>query len=277
MSLKDLRNRIKCVQSTQKITSAMKMVSSAKLSRLQDKMICSRQYLAVLNNIGNNLGKSLHDSETSIPWLKNDGKELVIIFGAEKGLCGGFYSNIIRTSLDFVKNISDCLILVFGRKTSENLSKNYKNNLLEFNFGINSVELSTFQSLSKFIENEKLHGRISKVHVVGSSFKNILTQAVNIQTICPFNFDSKNDRTILEPSSEEFLNHFFNTYVSTLLYKFWIETYTCEVASRMTAMDNATRNATDVIADLSLQYNRTRQAKITTELIEIISGSQSVN
>lgn len=279
MSLKELRRRIASVKSTQKITSAMKMVASAKLRRLQERVIFGNSFLNSLNNIGSCLGKAQHDSEMQNAWLNPEGKhDLIIVFGAEKGLCGGFYSNQMRQANIAIENNPSAKLLVFGAKTIEALKHmNTKNLPIKLDFS--HPKMLTFLAIAKIIEPLKMHGEIGKIHVVGSSFKNILTQKSFHEILCPFVFESNNatnDRTIFEPSTDLFLPHFFTQYLAVRLHQCWLETLAGEMASRMTAMDNATRNAKDMINDLSLLYNRSRQAKITTELNEIIAGAQGV-
>lgn len=278
MSLKELRNRIKSVKSTQKITAAMKMVASAKLKRLQEKVIHGREYLHSLNLMGSYIGRALHDSEISNPWLAEHGKhDLIIVFGATKGLCGSFHGNLQRHALQAVEKFKNAKILVVGRKLKEIFSKKYQNRFFNFELNDLSISLKTFLELASYLENEKKVGNLKHIYVVGSHFKNVLIQEFNTQNLCLFDFPVSCDTTIFEPSVDVFLPNFFRHYVAACLYQAWVETGAGEVASRMTAMDNATRNASDMISDLSLRYNRTRQAKITTELIEIISGYQSVN
>jgi F-type H+-transporting ATPase subunit gamma len=140
-----------------------------------------------------------------------------------------------------------------------------------------SINLKAFLELAAYFENEKKVGNLNQIYVVSSYLKSVLVQEFNTKTLCPLDFPVSCDTTIFEPSVDVFLPNFFNHYVAACLYQSWVETGAGEVASRMTAMDNATRNASDMIDELSLRYNRNRQAKITTELIEIISGYQSIN
>lgn len=278
MSLKELRNRIQSVKSTQKITAAMKMVASAKLKRVQDKVMHGREYLHSLNLMGGYIGRALQDSENSNPWMQTNGThDLIIVFGATKGLCGSFHSNLQRHALQTTEEFKNAKILVIGRKLKEIFAKKYQNRFLNFELNDRLISLETFLALALYLENEKKVGNLNHIYLVGSHFKNVLIQEFNTKNLCSFDFPVSCDTTIFEPSVDVFLPIFFKHYVATCLYQSWLETGAGEVASRMTAMDNATRNASDMISNLSLRYNRTRQAKITTELIEIISGYQSVN
>ena len=276
MSLKELRRRIASVKSTQKITSAMKMVASSKLRRLQERVNFGSDFLNTLDSIGNSLGNVHYDAENVSPWLSDSGKhDLLIIFGAEKGLCGGFHSNIIRQVNSVIEKDKEIKLIVFGAKAIDSL-KSHRSKFLPLELDLKQPTMHTFFNVAKYIEPLKISGEVGRIHLIGSAFINVLVQKVYNKTLCPFSFDSSSsiDTTIFEPSPDVFLPHFFTQYLSAKLHQHWLETLAGEMASRMAAMDNATRNAKDMIDDLSLVYNRTRQAKITTELIEIIAGSQ---
>ncbi|MCE2716866.1 MAG: ATP synthase F1 subunit gamma [Pseudomonadota bacterium] len=279
MSLKELRRRITSVKSTQKITAAMKMVASAKLRRLQERTHFGHDYIERLNSIGHYLGNIQYDLEEKSTWFSAEGHyDLIIIFGAEKGLCGSFHSNLMRKIHQEMENHSKKQVIIFGQKAAEVLKNRYhfcKN----LNVDIQNPTMQTFLNLAKAIEPLKQKKEIGRIHVIGSKFKNILTQQPFSKTLCPFDFESQQsicDTNIFEPSPDVFLPHFFTHYLSANLHQMWIETLTGEMAARMTAMDNATRNAKEMLEDLNLDYNRTRQAKITTELTEIIAGSEGV-
>lgn len=277
MSLKELRRRIASVKSTQKITAAMKMVASARLRRLQERIHFGNDYVERLNLIGSHLGKINQDLEILSPWLSTEGSsDLLIIFGAEKGLCGSFHSNIVKKANQVIDEYHNARVLVFGSKAIDAL-RGFRNISLQLNINFKKPDMHTFLALSKAIEPLKLSKEIGRIHIVGSAFKNVLSQRVYSKCLCPFTFTSteiNGDTSIFEPSPDVFLPHFFTQYLCANLHQAWLETLTGEMASRMTAMDNATRNAKDMIDDLSLIYNRTRQAKITTELTEIIAGSE---
>jgi len=277
MSLKELRRRISSVKSTQKITAAMKMVASAKLRRLQERVQFGRDYVERLNLIGHHLGNIHQDLEIPSSWLNTEGDfDLTLVFGAEKGLCGSFHSNLIRKIHQELENDSNTQILVFGQKTIDTLKSRYHfcENL---NIEVKNPDMQTFLNLAKAIDLLKQTKKIGRIRVIGSKFKNILTQQSFSSFLCPFTFETPKtnpDVNIFEPSPDVFLPHFFIQYLSANLHQTWIETLTGEMASRMAAMDNATKNAKDMLENLNLKYNRTRQAQITTELTEIIAGSE---
>lgn len=277
MSLKELRRRISSVKSTQKITAAMKMVASAKLRRLQERVHFGSDYIERLNLIGGYLGKIHQDLEIVSPWLSAEGaRDLVIIFGAEKGLCGSFHSSLIRKINQVLEEHFNAQVVVFGSKAIDTLKDRYHAHP-QLNANFKKPDMQIFLNIAKAIEPLKKSGEIGRIHIVGSAFKNILSQQVYSKCLCPFTFSSTQtacDTNIFEPSPDVFLPHFFIHYLSANLHQAWLETLTGEMASRMIAMDNATRNAKDMIDDLSLIYNRTRQAHITTQLIEIIAGSE---
>lgn len=279
MSLKELRRRIASVKSTQKITAAMKMVASAKLRRLQERVHFGQHYIEDLNSIGHHLGKIEHDLEEKSAWFNTEGRyDLIIIFGAEKGLCGSFHGNIIRKIHQELADKPTAQVIIFGQKTAEFLKNRY-HFCKELTLDTHNPNMQTFFNLTKAIEPLKKSKEIKNIHVIGSQFRNILSQQPFVKTLCPFSFESLSsygDTTIFEPSPDIFLPHFLIQYLSINLHQIWLETLTGEMASRMTAMDNATRNAKEMLEELNLDYNRTRQAKITTELTEIIAGSEGV-
>jgi len=276
MSLKELRRRISGIKSTQKITAAMRMVASVKLRRLQDRIHFGNDFLARLNAVGQSLGQIHHDTDHSSPWQSSEGNyDLVIIFGAEKGLCGSFHSNLIRQANLIIEKKPSAKLLIFGNKAMDTL-KVHQAKLLPIHVATAKPNLQTFAGLVKAIEPLKIQREIASVFTVGATFHSMLSQEFYHKMLCPFNFDDSptHDTAIFEPSADIFLPYFFTQYLSAQLHQAWLETLASEMASRMIAMDNATRNAKEMITDLSLIYNRTRQAKITTELIEIIAGAQ---
>ncbi len=212
MSLKELRRRIASVKSTQKITSAMKMVASAKLRRLQERVNFGSDYLHSLNAIGQRLGKVQHDAESLSPWLSSEGHhDLVIIFGAEKGLCGSFHSNQVRTINAVIEKNTQLKLVIFGTKAIEAL-KAHRPKVLPIDLDFKHPNMHTFFSLAKAIEPLKRASEIGSVHVIGSAFKNILVQTPYNKVLCPFSFDTataKHDIMIFEPAAEVFLPHFF--------------------------------------------------------------------
>lgn len=277
MSLKELRRRITSVKSTQKITAAMKMVASAKLRRLQERVQFGNAYIERLNLIGNYLGNIQQDIKTQSAWLSAEGNyDLTIIFGVEKGLCGSFHSNLLRKIHQELEGHPNAKVLIIGQKTIDTLKNRY-HFCEDLNLDIKNPDIQTFSNLAKAIEPLKQTKKIGRIHVIGSKFKNILIQQSYSQLLCPFKLEKNkgiNDTSIFEPSPDVFLPNFFIQYLSANFHQTWLETLTGEMASRMTAMDNATRNAKDMLEDLNLKYNRTRQARITTELTEIIAGSE---
>lgn len=255
----------------------MKMVASARLRRLQERVHFGNDYIERLNLIGSHLGKINQDLEILSPWLSAEGsQDLMIIFGAEKGLCGSFHSSLVKKANEALAEHPNTQVLVVGSKAIDTL-KEFPNVFFKSNINFKKPDMHTFLALAKVIEPLKQSRKIGRIHIIGSAFKNVLSQRVYSKCLCPFTFaptEINFDTSIFEPSPDVFLPHFFSQYLSAKLHQAWLETLTGEMASRMTAMDNATRNAKDMIDDLSLVYNRTRQAKITTELTEIIAGSE---
>ncbi len=274
MSLKDLRRRIQSVKATSKITSAMKMVASAKLRRLQSVVTNTKDYAQTYAEMLQNLGRIDLDLEQPCVWLKeNNAPDLLIIIGAEKGLCGGFHHTLLKKAFAAIKEYKNCKILCIGKKVEEAFKDNtFKQDIIfddQWNF-------HSFLKILETLEIMKAKGEINNIHVLYTAFKSVLLHLPTFETLTKFQFTSHNDKSFVEPEADEFLPLFLKHYIAAQIYKAWMESQTAEMAARMTAMDNATRNAKDMIDKLTLKYNRTRQAQITTELTEIIAGSEGV-
>ncbi len=288
-SLKDLKNRIGSVKSTQKITSAMKMVAAAKLRKAQEQAISSRPYSNNMQKIVSNLSRKLSSNAPLLLTGKPNKKiQLLVVFSADRGLCGGFNSSITRLVKSEIinakkSNLETKLFLV-GRKAADALRREFGDKFLEVVTG-NSAnpKFSDSTFISKKILNYFDQDEFGKCKIVFNEFISAITQEVRIQSLIPIEIDDKENTTSeskfvyeFEPSEEEILEDILIRNITTQLFGAQIESTASELAARMTAMDNATRNAGDLIDRLTLQYNRTRQAFITKELIEIISGAEAL-
>ncbi len=289
-SLKDLKNRIGSVKSTQKITSAMKMVAAAKLRRAQERALSSRPYSKNMDNIVKNLAQKLIFNAPDLLKGKSEIKtQLLVVFSADRGLCGGFNGSITRSVKSEIikaksKNIETILILV-GRKSADALRRDFKENFVDVIVG-NSANPKFNDStiIAKKIIDLFQNDKFGSCKIVFNRFISAISQEVTFKSLIPIELVSeeekidneKNSVYEYEPSEEEILEDLLSRNLSTQLFSAQIESTASELAARMTAMDNATRNAGDLIDRLTLQYNRTRQAFITKELIEIISGAEAI-
>ncbi|MGY9059594.1 MAG: F0F1 ATP synthase subunit gamma [Candidatus Puniceispirillales bacterium] len=288
-SLKDLKNRIGSVKSTQKITSAMKMVAAAKLRRAQDQAIASRPYTSRMDNIVSKISSKA--SGTSIDLLagKEDNKtQLLVVFSADRGLCGGFNGSITRTVRKEVqalhKNGIKVKLLMVGKKSADALNRDFGELYIDRLEGKSGKPSFTdAEILAKKIITLFENDEFGSCRVIYNKFISVISQEITYKSLIPAEVKKNEvedniDNSIFEfePSEEEILNDLLPRNLATQLFSSQIESTASELAARMTAMDNATRNAGEMIDKLTLLYNRTRQAVITKELIEIISGAEAV-
>jgi F-type H+-transporting ATPase subunit gamma len=290
-SLDDLKKRIKSVKSTQKITKAMKMVAAAKLRKAQENAEKGRPYSQKMQNIILNLTKSISDPENAPKLLIGTGKDktyLCVVLTADRGLCGGFNSNICKLAKTNFKKIlnegKDLKVICVGSKGLDQIKRDYGKYIIKkFSFKekkqitFNEAEIIGNEIIRLFKQNE-----FDKCILFYNNFKNVITQIPQAQQIIPTEKkspESKEDNAFsyeFEPEEDEILEDLLPKNISTQVFKAFLENAASEQGSRMTAMDNATRNAGELVDKLTINYNRSRQASITKELIEIISGAESL-
>lgn len=289
-SLKDLRNRISSVKSTKKITSAMKMVAAAKLKRAQDNAEKTRPYARKMSEIvnslvDNNKSKEFKFSEKKTKKTRNI---LLIVCSADRGLCGGFNGSIIK----FSKKLSEKIIndggqvsyIFVGKKAYQSLQRFCGESILDFFSDIAnpSIKFELASSIRDKILGLFLNDSMDECYLIYTEFKSAISQTVQSLKLLPLKALETNDKNSsnksydFEPSEEEILNEIIPKNIAIQIHTALLENLASEQGSRMTAMDNATRNANDMIDNLTLFYNRSRQALITKELIEIISGAEAV-
>ena len=290
-SLDDLKKRIKSVKSTQKITKAMKMVAAAKLRKAQENAEKGRPYSQKMQNIILNLTKTINDPENAPKLLVGTGQDktyLCVVLTADRGLCGGFNSNISKLAKNhFKKIISEGKILKIinvGSKGLDQIKREYGKYIIKkFSFKEKKqISFNEAEMIGKEIINQFNQNGFDKCILFYNNFKNVITQIPQAQQIIPAKNESSKlneENTFLyefEPDEGEILEDLLPKNISTQVFKAFLENAASEQGSRMTAMDNATRNAGDLVDKLTINYNRTRQASITKELIEIISGAESL-
>ena len=289
-NLKDLKNRIESVKNTRKITKAMQMVAAAKLRRAQDAAEASRPYSERFNTVLASLAASVGSSESAPVLLRGTGKQdvhLLIVMTAERGLCGGFNSNIAKLARSHAAKLKQdgkrVKIITVGKKGRDALKRDLGEYFVEH------VDLSEFKSiryvnaqaiakalLARFDDNE-----YDVATIFYSKFVNVVSQIPTAQQIIPAIFDdqsSASDKAVYdyEPDEETILADLLPRGVATQIFAALLENGASEQGARMSAMDNATRNAGDMIDKLTIEFNRSRQAVITNELIEIISGAEAL-
>ena len=290
-TLDDLKKRIKSVKSTQKITKAMKMVAAAKLRKAQENAERGRPYSQKMQNIVLNLTKSINDPDNAPKLLTGTGNDkvyLCVVLTADRGLCGGFNSNICRLAKKNFKKLlkegKELKIITVGAKGLDQIKREYEKNIIK-KFSFKDKKIISFdeaEAVGKEIIDLFNKNEFDKCIMFYSDFKNVITQIPQAQQIIPTdkkNLDKNEDEEIsyeFEPDEEEILEDLLPKNISTQVFKAFLENAASEQGSRMAAMDNATRNAGDLVDKLTITYNRSRQAAITKELIEIISGAESL-
>ena len=290
-SLDDLKKRIKSVKSTQKITKAMKMVAAAKLRKAQESAEKGRPYSQKMQNIILNLTKSITDPENAPKLLVGTGKDntyLCVVITADRGLCGGFNSNICKLAKSnfkkFLSEGKDLKIITVGTKGLDQIKRDYGKYIIKKlsfkekkRITYNEAEIVGNEIINLFKQNQ-----FDKCILYFNNFKNVITQIPEAQQIIPAESKISEPNKLnsfqyeFEPEEDEILEDLLPKNISTQVFKAFLENAASEQGSRMTAMDNATRNAGDLVDKLTINYNRSRQASITKELIEIISGAESL-
>mgnify|MGYP003309698857 FL=1 len=289
-NLKDLKNRIESVKNTRKITKAMQMVAAAKLRRAQDAAEASRPYSERFNTVLASLAASVGSSESAPILLRGTGKQdvhLLIVMTAERGLCGGFNSNIAKLARSHAAQLKQdgkrVKIITVGKKGRDALKRDLGEYFVEH------VDLSEFKSI-KYVNAQAIaKGLLARFDdseydvatIFYSKFVNVVSQIPTAQQIIPAIFDdqsSASDKAVYdyEPDEETILADLLPRGVATQIFAALLENGASEQGARMSAMDNATRNAGDMIDKLTIEFNRSRQAVITNELIEIISGAEAL-
>ncbi len=289
-SLDDLKKRIASVKSTQKITKAMKMVAAAKLRRAQESAEKGRPYSEKMNNVILNLSSGISDKENAPKLLSgtgNDKVHLCVVMTSDRGLCGGFNSNIIKKAKSYFSKIlsegKELKIITVGSKGNDQLKRMYGDKIIE-NISFKESKNANYFDADKvgmIVIDKFENSEFDICTIFYNQFKNVITQIPQAQQIIPLNSEDSEENTSdesyeFEPDEDEILSNLLPKNISTQIFKAMLENSASEQGSRMSAMDNATRNAGEMVDKLTIQYNRSRQAAITKELIEIISGAESL-
>ena len=291
-NLKELKNRISSVKSTRKITSAMKMVAASKLRRAQDLAESSRVYADSLSFILSSLAgntKNSSDLPEILTGRENSKISLLIINSSDRGLCGGFNSNLFRNAKNWISEQQEkgksVKIITVGKKASSFYKKTDLDLIANFDdLNSNDKQLQVSEEIKNKIMELFENNEIDEVSILFNKFVSVITQEPTYQSLIPLSneeadeevTDTSNAVFEFEPDKNELLEYLVPRNFLTQIYRSVLESSASEHAARMTSMDNATRNAGDMIDGLTLTYNRTRQAFITKELIEIISGAEAV-
>ena len=292
-SLKDLRNRISSVKSTKKITSAMKMVAAAKLRKAQENALQARPYSEKLYNIVKTLvssvGQNFNRPSLVLGTEKNI-TELLIVCSADRGLCGGFNGSVVRYTRKKIRKLHSqgkkTKIIFIGKKAFQALKRENSENIIKVFSDVTNkiIDFNLAKEISDLIVSNFDEGTFDSCNLIYTQFNSAINQEVKEKSLVPLvtEDDSLDNQSSIqqdyhyEPDEENILNNVVPQNLSVQLFTALLESVASEQGARMTAMDNATRNANDMIDNLTLFYNRSRQAVITKELIEIISGAEAI-
>jgi len=287
-NLKEIRTRISSVQKTKQVTAAMKMVSAAKLKKAQDAIVQIRPFADKLHEILSNLTGSLVNSDDNLYGVeRKPEKVLLVAITSNKGLCGGFNANVIKqvtvlagTTYAEQNQRGSLHILAIGKQGFEILKKTY-NVVGEYNHVYDNLNFENISAIASSLMEEFVAGKYDRVELVYNQFKNagvqILTTEQFLPVIQPEEDMSSQTEYIFEPNQEEILEELIPKSLKTQFFKALLDSFASEHGARMTAMHKATDNASDLIQDLNLTYNKARQAAITNEILEIVSGANALS
>ncbi len=280
-SLKDIKRRIKSVKSTQQITKAMKMVAAAKLKRAQDDIVAARPYADKMRDIMNSLASRVSPDAHPLLSKRGGNKIELIVITSDRGLCGGFNSNLIRASEGFIRKNGDREIMLnlIGKKAKDYFKRRGLDIRQERPVGSQRPNYAAAADIAKEIVDAYINETFDETYLVFSEFKSALSQRPVIQRLLPIEqteVEETSGEYIYEPSQEAILADLLPKYVEVQVFRALLESQAGEHGARMAAMDSATKNAKEMISSLTLTYNRFRQAAITKELMEIVSGAESL-
>ena len=278
----DLRRRIRSVKSTQQLTKAMKMVAAAKLRRSQERMFAARPYAAGLREVLASISKRVDVSKHPLlAEREQENKVLLVVVTADRGLCGAFNTNVMRGALNAIaeKSWQEVHLLPIGNKANAFFKRRPYPLRQQGTQLMQALASDTVHELGKMITEDFISGDFDAVYVIYNEFKSIIAQRVVLERLLPLQKPGEASQSaneidyLYEPSPEEILNELLPRHIEFQLYRILLESAAAEQGARMTAMEAATKNAGDLVDTLTLNYNRIRQAQITKEIIEIVSGA----
>ena len=277
-TLLNIKRRIKTAGNISKTTKAMQMISTSKLKKGQEAAVSSKPYVEKLDYLSKSIVKKI-DSDNLHDYMKtsNINAKLLIVISPDKGLSGGLITNLIREIIHFNQN-GKIFYITVGKKAEHAVASLNKDIIATFPFGNTLPDFDVVYPLLKIIDEYFLGKKVSEVKILSTKFVSVFTQTPQISDLLPVRITNgvkENDVTIFEPNLNEILPDLLQHYLEMILYQNLLESYASEQAARMIAMKNATDNALDIISELQLEYNKTRQEKITNELLDIEGGSQA--
>jgi len=283
-NLKEIRSRITSVGSTMQITSAMKMVSAAKLKRAQDAIVEMRPYANKLTELLVNISSSLDSSEGGdYSEQREGGKVLLVPITSNRGLCGGFNSNIIKTTKNLIEKHNNVDILSIGKKSTEYFSKNGQNLISSHDELFSELTFENSSKIAESLISMFLSKKYDKIKIIYNQFKNAATQLVIEENYLPVDQNTNQEENqqnldyLFEPEKKEIIKDLIPKSLKIQLFKAVLDSHASEHGARMTAMHKATDNAGELKRELTLTYNKARQAAITGEILEIVGGAEALN
>ena len=279
----DIRRRIRSVKNTQQITKAMKMVAAAKLRRAQDRIFAARPYAAALREVLTSVATRVEELKHPLLEVRDEKSALVIVVTADKGLAGAFNTNAIKAAQNTIAehHWEKVEVLPLGRKANDFYRRRTIPMRKQAAHALQALSLETAREISLSISEAYISGEFDAVYVVYNEFKSVMSQNVRVERLLPIE-RAWDEQTVTvdylyEPSPEAILSELLPKHIEFQLYRILLESAAAEQGARMTAMESATKNASEMIDFLTLTYNRIRQASITKEIIEIVSGAAAAN
>ena len=281
-SLKDIRDRIKSVKSIQKVTSAMKMVAAAKVRRAQERMEQARPYTNALEDVIHNILPDIDRDMLNLLEVRDIKRKAYVIVTADRGLAGAFNTNITKVAQQEIDGLGKENVDLFciGKKSRDYFKhRDYK--IIESHVDFwNELDYDNAMMIGRSIIDHFTSGKVDEVHVIYNYFVNMAQQEIKSEVLLPLVYEDEKfevkDR-LYEPSKEVLVESLVPRHLNIQVWKYLLESYASEQAARMLAMENATTNAGDMIKSLTLEFNKARQAAITTEMLEIVSGAEALN
>ena len=280
-NLKDIRDRIKSVKSIQKVTKAMKMVAAAKMRRAQENMEKARPYSSSLSDIIQHLLPDVDLKISPLLQVRNVNRLAYVVVTSDKGLAGSFNSSALRKAQNEIDEFGKDNVDIFciGKKARDYF-KSRKYNILESHIEFwSDLNFNHAVKISNDIISHFISGNVDEIRVVYNEFVNVATQMVLTEKLVPLEFESNGNQVadrLYEPSKDEIVKSLIPKHLNVQIWKYLLESYASEQAARMVAMENATINSEDMIKDLQLEFNKARQASITTEMLEIVGGAEAL-
>jgi F-type H+-transporting ATPase subunit gamma len=280
-NLIDIRRRIRSVKNTQQITKAMKMVAAARLRRSQERVIATRPYSLRLRTIIANLAAKGASSHPLLEQRPDVRRTLLVVVSGDKGLCGSFNTNVLRRATRRLKELPNADVMTLGKKASDYFRRRWPRIRAAHSTLFTRLERSDAEAIAHDITAAFIGGEYDAVHVIYNEFKSMISQELRDERLLPLEPPTANpsdagEDVLYEPNAEAILSELLPRFVTYQVYRMLLESQAAEHAARMTAMESATKNAKQMIERLTLSYNRARQAAITKELIEIVSGANAL-